>query len=153
MFNRSVAIAICLTLFVWVLLLQLFNIAKNTSAGAKGTTTESYDETRSVYCPAGRYLGTGGSNVVVDFKTNAKDDSESEVNEYSNCYLAPIRLYNPRPHCMETKKRYCTPENVINVCYNTAPCAPGFQRVSAVVNRYSDRTGGRIESQAVCCRQ
>lgn len=153
MFNLPISYAICITLLAGMLTLRPFNIPKNANARAKGTTTENYEETRSVYCPAGRYLGTGGSNLIVDFKTNVKQDEDSEAKEYSNCYLAPVRLYNPRPYCMETQKRYCTPENVVHVCYNTASCATGFQRVSAVVNRYSDRSGGRIESQAVCCRQ
>lgn len=153
MFDRSIAVATCMTLFAWMLTLQLINVPRNNSTQAKGPTIENYEETRIVYCPAGRYLGTGGSNLIVEYKTAANQNQNTTTNEYSNCYLAPIRLYSPRPYCIETQKRYCTPENVINVCYNTAPCAPGFTRVSAVVNRYSDRTGGRVESQAVCCRQ
>ena len=153
MCNMPISSSICLTLFAWMISLQLINVPRNNSTQAKGPTIENYEETRIVYCPAGRYLGTGGSNLVVEYKTAANQNQNTSSNEYSNCYLAPIRLYNPRPYCIETQKRYCTPENVINVCYNTASCAPGFTRVSAVVNRYSDRSGGRVESQAVCCRQ
>jgi len=153
MFNLPISYAICITLLAGMLTLRPFNIPKNGNTRAKGTTTENYEETRIVYCPAGRYLGTGGSNLIVEYKTATNQNQNMTTNEYSNCYLAPVRLYNPRPYCMETQKRYCTPENVVHMCYNTASCAAGFQRVSAVVNRYSDRSGGRVESQAVCCRQ
>ncbi len=153
MFDRSIAFAICMTLFAWMLTLRFFKFPENSNTRSDGTTTKNYEETQLVYCPAGKYLGTGGSNLIIDFKSTANQNQNMSTNEYSNCYLAPIRLYSPRPYCMQTQKRHCTPENVINVCYNTAPCAPGFQRVSAVVNRYSDRTGGRVESQALCCRQ
>ena len=153
MIDISKIFAACVVLLAWMLAVQVMWPAGSRSSGANRTRTSSNDGARVVYCPGRKYLGHGGSNLVVeDYTNHGEDNDEGTTLEYSHCYTTPPRLYNPRPYCIQTEKRHCTPENVIKVCYNTASCAPGYVRVSAVANRYSDRSGGRVESHAVCCR-
>jgi hypothetical protein len=153
MIDFSKILTCCMVLLTWMLAVQVMWRAKTRRLWENGGRTPSGEGARVVYCPRGEYLGHGGSNIEVEYETNhGESNVEGTTREYSHCYTTPPRLYGPRPYCVQTKQRLCTPKNVIKMCYNTARCAPGYTRVSAVANRYRDRTEDRVESLAVCCR-
>lgn len=141
MFNSVTLLSMC-GLFGAFVMLQLNNFSTDDSL--QTPTSETNDKSNMVYCPGRGILANSETNLVLEFDT--------KQTKFSECYITPERIYNQKPYCLYVKAHYCTPKNVITFCYNTMKCAPGFTRISAVANRYINKYGKTIHSQAVCCR-